>query len=385
MIIGRPIRQTVALASLAAAILAGASGALLGACGPFGDVAADAFCPFVLEIFTLGITTGTTPSTYDPSAPVSRLQMAAFLSRNVDGTLKRGSRRAALGRFWTPQGSAAIGTTSIGLPAFLSADGLDVWVTKQNTTVSRLRAGDGRLLETWTGATSAHAIVTAIGRVFVTGADGPGLLYRIDPSQAAGAVTTVASNLGNGPNGIAFDGSRLWTADFGGSVSIVTPGPGIPYSVNIVSTGFTTPNGIVFDGANIWVTDFNPGLLFKLDLSGAILQTVTVGAGAASPVFDGTSIWVPNFTAGSVSVVRASTGAILTTITGLGGPAAAAFDGERVLVTNQTASSVSLWKAADLTPVGTFSTGAATHPLGVCSDGINFWIALTGVNQVARF
>jgi len=41
------------------------------------------FCPFVLEIFYLGITTGTTPTTYDPSSTVTRLQMAAFLSRTV--------------------------------------------------------------------------------------------------------------------------------------------------------------------------------------------------------------------------------------------------------------------------------------------------------------
>ena len=76
-----------------AALLSGASQRLFGTCGPFTDVAADAFCPFVLEIFYLGITTGTSPTTYDPTANVSRLQMAAFLSRTVDGVLKRGSRR----------------------------------------------------------------------------------------------------------------------------------------------------------------------------------------------------------------------------------------------------------------------------------------------------
>ncbi|HKA35605.1 MAG TPA: S-layer homology domain-containing protein [Thermoanaerobaculia bacterium] len=69
-------------------MLLGVSSALLGACGPFTDVAADVFCPFVLEIFYLGITTGTTATTYDPSSNVSRLQMAAFLSRTVDGVLR---------------------------------------------------------------------------------------------------------------------------------------------------------------------------------------------------------------------------------------------------------------------------------------------------------
>src|SRR6476661_6385234 len=89
---------------VSAALLSGGAGALLGLCGPFTDVTDATFCPFVLEIFTLGITTGTTPTTYAPTDPVSRLQMAAFLSRTVDGVLQRGSRRAALNRFWTPPG-----------------------------------------------------------------------------------------------------------------------------------------------------------------------------------------------------------------------------------------------------------------------------------------
>jgi len=85
--------------SLATAVAVGAGGAAFGACGPFLDFTDAAFCPFVLEIFYVGITTGTTPTTYDPASPVSRLQMAAFLSRTVDGVLKRGSRQAALNQF----------------------------------------------------------------------------------------------------------------------------------------------------------------------------------------------------------------------------------------------------------------------------------------------
>src|SRR6185295_451701 len=107
-------RRVFASFAFAAAIAAGASSALRGICGPFTDVAGDAFCPFVLEIFSLGITTGTTPTTYDPSSNVSRLQMAAFLSRTVDGVLKRGSRRASLDQFWTAQNATVLGVTTVG-------------------------------------------------------------------------------------------------------------------------------------------------------------------------------------------------------------------------------------------------------------------------------
>ena len=381
---------------LVTAVLAGGGRAILGSCGPFTDFTDAGFCPFVLEIFTLGITTGTSPTTYDPASSVTRLQMAAFLSRTVDGSLKRGSRRAAMDQFWTPQNAAVLGLTTVGTgPAGVRSDGADVWVANSTSgTVSRVRGSDGKLLETWTGATSANGVLVAMGRVFVTGFTTPGRLYMIDPSQAAGAVTTVASNLGNGPNGIAFDGGRIWTANnnSGASVSIVTPGASIPWTVtNAFTPGFENPAGMIYDGTNIWVTDNGANIekLLKLSTTGAILQSVTVGTGPVAPAFDGGNIWVPNLLSSSVSVVRASTGAVIATLTGNGlvFPLEAAFDGQRVLVTdiNSGSSNLTLWKAADLTPLGFFTAGAGTQPNRVCSDGINFWTTLFASNRLARF
>ncbi len=383
----RPVPAMIACV-LGAAVL-GASSALLGVCGPFSDVAADTFCPFVLEIFTLGITSGTSPTTYDPTTSVSRLQMAAFLSRSVDGVLKRGSRRAALNQSWITQNDSALGLTAVGDgPTLLKSDGVDIWVANNaSDSVSRVRGSDGTLLETWTGATFAYGVLVAMGRVFASGDTTPsGNLYRIDPSQPAGAVTTVASTLGDTPHGIAFDGSRVWTADTGGSVSIVTPGAAIPWTVATVTTGFSSPEGILYDGANIWITDGGTNTLLKVDSSGAVLQTVTVGSFPASPAFDGGNFWVPTGS-NSVLVVRASSGAVLQTLTGngLNFPMAAAFDGQRVLVANIFNNSVSLWKAADLTPLGSFPTGVNSLPAGACSDGVNFWITLNNTSQLARF
>ena len=370
------------------ALFAGVTQGVLGLCGPFTDVAADAFCPFVLEVFYLGITTGTTATTYDPASNVSRLQMAAFLSRTVDRTLQRSNRRAALKQFWRPQDGGSLGITTIGpsFPRGVESDGADLWVANLIGSVSRVRASDGKLLETWTGAGDAFGVLVARGRVFVTGNRNPGELYQIDPSQPAGAVTTVVSSMASAPLGIAFDGSRIWTAASSGAVSIVTPGATIPWTVTTVTTGFATPIGVLYDGANVWVLDGSVGLL-KLDGSGAILQTVTLGSGAGYPVFDGTSIWAPNNVTNSVAVVRASNGSVLATLTGNGllGPMSAAFDGQRVLVTNFGGNSVSLWKAADLTTLGSLTAAASAGPYGACSDGVNFWLTLYTAGQLARF
>jgi DNA-binding beta-propeller fold protein YncE len=305
----------------------------------------------------------------------------------VDIMLKRNSRKASVARFATPQTTDAIALTTVGGNPYLCAcDGADVWVANHaSNTVSRVRGSDGKLLETWTGASGAWGALVAMGRVLVTGANPSGQLYAIDPAQPAGAVTTVSTALGSTPEGLTFDGARVWTANLGGSVSIVTPSASIPWTVTTVAAGFSGPIGALFDGTNVWVTDFG-GRLFKLDAAGAVLQTVTVGPEPHFPVFDGTNIWVPNHGGNSVTVVRASNGVVLQTLTGngLGLPWAAAFDGERVLVANG-GNTVSLWKAANLSVIGSIGTGAGTVPNGACSDGISFWVSFHTASKLARF
>jgi hypothetical protein len=343
------------------------------------------FCQ-IAEAFFSGLTNGTSATTYSPSNPVTRDQMAAFITRTQDAALRRGSRSAALNQWATPAALPMTGRTTVGtLPQLVASDGADLWVADfSSADVKRVRASDGKMLETWTGAKGAVGVLVARGRVYVTGSLGPGNLYIIDPSMTAGAVTTLSSTLGNGSQGIATDGSFIWTANSGGSVSKVDPDSG---TTTNISTGFSSPTGILFDGSNIWVTDKGDNKLKKLDSSGNILQNVAVGFNTQFPVFDGSNMWVPSESANSITVVRARDGMLLATLTGngLNAPAEAAFDGQRILVTNVNGNSVSLWKAADLTPIGTFPTGASTTPFGACSDGTYFWITLFGTNQIARF
>jgi hypothetical protein len=360
---------------------------------PFNDVSAGSvfFCS-IAEAYFSGLTNGTGAGAYSPAANVPREQMAAFVTRAMDQSLTRGSHRAAIDQFWTNQGGTNLGLTTLpasSSPQMVKSDGADLWVANPGTaTVLRVRASDGKLsADTWTGATGAFGVLVAMGKVFVAGTGSPGHVYSLDPTLPGTAVTTVV-NVGNAL-GIAFDGQRIWTSNQGaGSVSIVT----LPSTVSTVTTGFTNLSGIVFDGTNMWVTD-NIGAVDKLrqlNSSGAILQSIDVGNDPKFPAFDGTNIWVPNNASNSVTVVRATgslSGTVLATLSGngLNAPWAAAFDGARILITNQAGSSVSLWNASDLTPIGTFSTGAATSPQGACSDGVNFWISLTGANKLARF
>jgi DNA-binding beta-propeller fold protein YncE len=359
---------------------------------PFGDVAAgNIFFCSIAEAYFSALTNGTAPGAYSPGANVPREQMAAFITRTMDQSLKRGSNRAALNQYWTTQGANNLALTTIQLqPLFVQSDGADLWVAGSGA-VSRVRASDGKLLETWSAA-NASGVLCAIGKVFVTGDFMSGSLYQIDPTQPAGAATTISSDLGVFPGTIAYDGQKIWTANGGSpaSVSIVTLNTPDPPTVTNITTGFSELLGIIFDGVNIWVTDNIAGSVDKLrelDQTGAIVRSVDVGSLPFYPAFDGTNIWVPNRLSNTVSVVRAaggSAGTVLATLSGngLNGPFTAAFDGERILVTNNDGNSVSVWKATDLTPIGTFSTG--TFPFGACSDGLNFGITLAS-GKLARF
>lgn len=361
-----------------------------GICGgvnttlPFTDVTGKAFFCQIAAAYFSGLINGTTPTTYSPDDIVTREQMAAFTTRTLDQSLKRGSRRAALKQWATPKSIPLTATTTVGLGALhVAADGTDIWVANLNSdSVSRVRASDGKLLENWTGVDALDVLV-ARGRVYVLGNGNPGHLYQFDPRQPAGAVTLLAT-VGPYPMRMATDGEFIWVVNGGlgaidGSVSRVHPDTG---AVQTFTDGLADPSSLLYDGAHIWVTSYNNGL-HRLKRDGSIGLTVP-GPGFAHPVFDGTNIWVPGLSADSVTVVRAATGAIVATLSGNGlrFPTNTAFDGQRILVTNQSGESVSLWRATDLTPLGSFSTGDNV-PKGACSDGINFWI--TFGNKLARF
>jgi hypothetical protein len=358
---------------------------------PFTDVQGNLFFCQIAAAYFSGLTAGTSATTYSPAANVNREQMAAFTTRTLDQSLKRGSKRAVAKKWWTPQDVGSLTLTQVGdLPGEVEFDGTDIWVANfTSATVMRVRASDGKLLDTWTGANGCKAILCALGKIFIAGSNNR--LYMIDPTQPAGVVTTITTFLGTGSRDIAFDGSRIWTANDGGSVSIVSLNP---TTVTTLQIGFDSPGAILFDGSHIWVTDISANKLHRLNSDGSIAETIHQFT-AYDMVFDGTNIWVLGYESNSISVMRVKdaqgnplpSAFRIATLTdnGMDFPIRMAFDGERILVTNTDGNSASLWKAADLTPLGSFSTGAGSHPFSACSDGLNFWITLLGSDSLARF
>lgn len=119
--------------ALAAVLAGGATRVVEGTCGPFTDVT-PSFCPFVLELYYLGITVGTSATTFSPDDPLTRGQAAVFVSKGINQALARSSRRAALGQWWTttPHWDIGLGTTTVDNdPEGLQSDGVDIWVANE--------------------------------------------------------------------------------------------------------------------------------------------------------------------------------------------------------------------------------------------------------------
>ena len=375
--------KKLAFAALAlAALLAGGAVRIVqDQCGPFTDVT-PGFCPFILELYYLGVTVGTSATTFSPDDPLTRGQGAVFVAKGLNQALARSSRRAALGQWWTTSAAESIGLTGVGAsPLAVRSDGVDLWVAALDGTVTRVRGSDGRALETWTGATGAVRVLVAMGRVFVVGGTDPGKLFMIDPTQPSGPVTPVA-DLGSFSSSIAFDGNRIWVGN-SDSISIVEPAT---WTVTRVS-GFNTIHGLLWDGSSMWVTQLLA--LLRLDGQGNVTQSIPLGKQGGQPAYDGQNIWVPTTMAlfGEVVVVRATTGDIVKVLplpdTQDAIPYEAAFDGIRILVTDANAYRVMLWNAADLSSLGQFPLTSPSF--GTCSDGLNFWFAMRDANKLARF
>ena len=215
----------------------------------------DPFCNLVLEIFSLGITTGTTPTTYDPTSGVTRLQMAAFLSRSVDGVLKRGNRRAALKQFWTPQSSTVLGITTVGNnPTLLESDGSDVWVTNFNgNSVSRVRGSDRNAARDLDGGDRSYRGRPWAWDGFSWGAEQRRLYNR---SHQGGRIRHDRREQCGRHR---LSGSRSTAVESGtanlGSVSIVTPDPH-PLDRDDGDDGVLTAEGILSGRSGMWVADY---------------------------------------------------------------------------------------------------------------------------------
>lgn len=196
----KSIRQTLGALSVLACITAAAQAQQPCGTGtypfPYTDVSAvtDPFCPGIMQAYVTGISKGTSPTTFSPNNDVPRLQMATFLQRTVDQVLARGSRRAALNRWWTMQNSSMMQTIFVGggeyvSPQFCAVDGNSIWTTNDlGNQIDQVQADTGAVLGQWTSY-HTEGVLAAGGTIFVIEYAAPGVLDFIAPMQPPARLT----------------------------------------------------------------------------------------------------------------------------------------------------------------------------------------------------
>jgi hypothetical protein len=177
--------------------------------------------------------------------------------------------------------------------------------------------------------------------IWVTSVDASGRngdIYKIPTTQNAIPILynlkyPVGDNI---PTGMLFDGTDLWVSTIGGQASTI-------YKVDLngnllasVSIPAVTA-GMAFDGANLWVTAPATSDIFKINVvTATITDKIFLGQGATplGIAFDGTYMWTANNGNNTLSKVCSTTNAIVETEPGGGDPLAVAFDGTAIWVTN---------------------------------------------------
>ena len=157
---------------LKASLLTGAV-SVLAVCGPFTDFTDAQFCPFVLAIFYSGITTGDDPTTFDPTANVSRLQMAAFLSPHRGRGPQEGKPARVSPAELDDEGPVGLRADDARQrpPRDSSkSDGEDLWVSHAGAPSLECTRATAASSGAWTGASSGQAVLSGDGRIFVAGA-----------------------------------------------------------------------------------------------------------------------------------------------------------------------------------------------------------------------
>jgi YVTN family beta-propeller protein len=216
-------------------------------------------------------------------------------------------------------------------------------------------------------STTAPAQATGVG----SGGGGPAAEASVDGRPIA--VGTLPVNLVHGEQG-------LWVSNrLGQSVSLVDGDPAEEIEQFPVPL---KPEGVAVADGSIWVAGYNQPRLLRLDPgSGAVQDTVEVGAPPGNVAFGRGSLWVANGGANTVSKVDPASGAV-TTITVGRNPYGLAVGGDAVWVTNRSDGTIQRINPVNGRADQPIAVGR--NPKGIAVAGGAEWVANSDDGTVSQ-
>lgn len=212
----------------------------------------------------------------------------------------------------------------LGAPAVAVAAGLgSVWALDSSSTLYRIRPDTARIIRRFAvGATAAFNVWVGGGSVWVADDQGASVL-RVAP--ATGSVKRLP--VGDGPADIAFSDAAAWVIDHRDRTLFK-----VVLRTNSVSRLGTLPGDaperMVRTAGSLWVTGRGTDLLRVDPETGAVRETIEIGAGGIDVVAGAGAVWVPvrseavdptGFpTMERLRRISTSTGAVTTVLTAAG-------------------------------------------------------------------
>lgn len=291
----RSKRRFLLVPLLAAALaVSGVASVALATCGPFGDVG-PGICRFVLSMYYLGITAGTSGTTYSPNDPVTRGQMAIFL-----GTLYNQVKRTENGyRLATGMHSQAFNynfadhfeTVHTSFPVGFATDGQFNYVASANSNkIDMFNRNYGHGYVNFVTTVHNNGPMASDGNYLFIGTYNSNSLsyYRFRDSALGDPWVTGLNGL---PNDIVIARDKLLVSHSTG-VDLVGVNSGlVEHSLPMLTGG----HGAVYVGANtFWAASGTQLLKVDLDswaVSGAVNFNGT--ANGIQLAYDGQNVWVP--------------------------------------------------------------------------------------------
>ncbi len=266
-------------------------------------------------------------------------------------------------------------------PIALTFDGANIWVANEGSNnVTKMQAANGSVVGTYPAGTNPDALAFDGASIWVANNMNPGYATKLSASNGSTLGSFFLGGADGFPYGIVFDGTYIWTANFGSSdvTKLASDGSIVgSYSVG------NSPFGIVFDGTNIWTANHYQADVSKLLASnGSSVGTYAVGSLPIGMVFDGTNIWTANYNANTVTKLLASNGSLIGTYPVGTSPWGIAFDGTNIWVSNYYGNNVTELLASNGSMVATYPVGSG--PTGMVFDGTSIWVANSSSNNVTR-
>jgi glutamine cyclotransferase len=227
------------------------------------------------------------------------------------------------------------------LPSALAFDGRNLWVASSlQQTLSVIDPTSGTAVANYQLKHVPTALLWADSAMWVAN-DIAGTVSKVSPDGQVQADAAV----GQGPVGLAFDGSSLWVIDKSDRQLVRLDPVSAQVQDRVSLDG--EPTAIAFDGSSLWVALSDLGQLEQRDPSDPTsVQRVDLKTPPLAMVFDGANLWAAAPEAGKVFRIDPKTRQVTDTISVAGYPVAleAAACGQGCLdvwTANQSSDSVS--------------------------------------------